>query len=348
MIEKLPSSTETRMATLDEARLAAAAEPALEPELPIIDPHHHLWHHPTHRYMLGDFLADAASGHRIEQSVFIECRVFYRTDGPEHLKPVGEVERIAEVAEESASGRHGTTRVAAGIVGTADLTRGAAAEEVLVAGIEAGRGRFRGIRHSAGWEDRTQSIHKSHSNPPPHLYRDHGGFREGFAVLGRLGLTFDAWLYHPQLGDVIDLARSFPDQPIVLNHAGGPLGLDWYADRRDEVFAEWRAGILELARCENVCVKLGGLGMKLNGFEFDARPAAPSSEDLATAWRPFIETCIDSFGPARAMFESNFPVDKISGSYGNYWNAFKRLAAGASADEKAALFHDTAKQFYRL
>ena len=160
----------------------------------------------------------------------------------------------------------------------------------------------------------------------------------GFAKLGELGLSFDAWLYHPQLDDVVDLARSFPDQPIVVNHVGGPLGRSWYATRRDQVFTAWKASMVELARSENVCVKLGGLGMKLCGFDFDERKRSPSSADLAEAWRPFIETCIEAFGARRCMFESNFPVDKISGSYANYWNAFKRLASGASAEEKADLF----------
>lgn len=347
MIEKNRLTIEDRMATLDEDRLAASAEPALEPDLPIIDPHHHLWDFPTHRYLLNEFLADAA-GHDIRQSVFIECGVFYRADGDPAMRFVGEVEFANGIAAMAASGRYGATRVAAGIVGMADLQLGARVEEVLTAQISAAGTRFKGIRHAAGWEDRTREIHISHSNPPAHLYRDHADFREGFAALGRLGLTFDAWIYHPQMSDLVDLARSFPDQPIVLNHVGGPLGLGWYAERRDEVFAEWRRGIVELARCQNVCVKVGGLGMKLNGFGFDQRPRAPSSDELADAWRPFVETTIEAFGPDRCMFESNFPVDKISGSYGNYWNAFKKLARGASESEKAVLFRETARRFYRL
>ena len=208
--------------------------------------------------------------------------------------------------------------------------------------------RFKGIRYAAAWEDKADEIHNSHTNAPPHLYRDHAKFREGFAALGRLGLTFDAWLYHPQIPDLTALARAFPAQPIVLDHVGGPLGLGWYADKRAEIFAGWKRDMVELATCSNVHIKLGGLGMRVNGFAFHHRERAPSSKDLADAWRPYIETCIEAFGPKRCMFESNFPVDKISGSYAVYWNAFKRLASGASAADKAALFRDTAKRFYRL
>jgi predicted TIM-barrel fold metal-dependent hydrolase len=208
--------------------------------------------------------------------------------------------------------------------------------------------RFKGIRHAAAWEDKAPEIHNSHTNPPPHLYRDHAKFREGFAALARLGLSFDAWLYHPQISDLTHLARAFPQQPIVLNHLGGPLGLGWYADKRQEILASWRRDIRELAGCANVSLKLGGLGMRINGFRFHHRPQPPSSQELAAAWRPYVETGIEAFGASRCMFESNFPVDKISGSYAVYWNAFKRLAAGASAAEKVALFRDTAKRFYRL
>ena len=348
MIEKIKSTIESRMAALDESWLNAGAEAILEPELPIVDPHHHFWDYPTHRYLLEQLLADTGSGHKIEATVFIECAAFYRRDASRQMRVVGEVEFVNGQAAMAAGGRYGDTLAAAGIVGFADLTLGAKVEEVLSAQVAVGGDRFKGIRHAAGWEDKTAEIHNSHTNPPQHLYRDHAVFREGFAKLGELGLSFDAWLYHPQLEDLIDLARSFPDQPIVLNHVGGPLGLSWWASRRDEVFTAWKASIEELAKSENVYMKLGGLGMKLNGFDFHERETAPSSTELADAWRPFVETSIESFGPSRCMFESNFPVDKISGSYANCWNAFKRLASGASEDEKADLFNRTARRFYRL
>jgi L-fuconolactonase len=342
------TSTVASRSGIDESWLALHHEPILEPELAIIDPHHHLWEFPRHRYLLPDLLADTGSGHAIAQTVFIECTACWRADGPEEMRPVGETEFVNGIAAMSASGGYGPTRVAAGIVGFADLTLGARVEAVLAAHVGAGGGRFRGIRHAAGWQDKTPEVHNSHTHPPPHLYRDHAAFREGFTVLGRMGLSFDAWLYHPQLDDLIDLARAFPDQQIVLDHVGGPLGLGWYADKRAEIFSAWREQIRELARAPNVVVKVGGLGMRINGFAFHKRPRPPSSQDLADAWRPYVETCIEAFGPARCMFESNFPVDKISGSYATYWNAFKRLAAQASADEKAALFSGTARRFYRL
>jgi predicted TIM-barrel fold metal-dependent hydrolase len=341
-------STVASRSGIREEWLALDREDILEPELEIVDPHHHLWDFARHRYLLHDLLADTGSGHAIAQTVFIECTACYRADGPAALRPVGETEFVNGIAAMSASGAYGRTRVAAGIVGFADLTLGAQVEEALAAHVAAGGGRFRGIRHAAGWQDKTPEVHNSHTDPPPHLYRDHAKFRQGFAVLGRMGLVFDAWLYHPQLEDLIDLARAFPDQPIVLDHVGGPLGLGWYADKRAEIFAEWRRRMAELAHAPNVYVKLGGIGMRINGFAFHKRAGPPTSQELADAWRPYVETCIAAFGPARCMFESNFPVDKISGSYATYWNAFKRLAAGASAHEKALLFRDTARTFYRL
>lgn len=283
LVQKTESTIESRMATVDDARLAAAAEEALEPELPIIDPHHHLWDFPTHRYLLDELLADIGSGHNIEQTVFMECDVFYRRDATHGMGPVGEVEFVNGVAAMASSGHYGPTQVAAGIVGMADLTLGGAVEEVLSAQIAACGGRFKGVRYTAGREDKTREIHNSHTNPPEHLYRDHMAFRQGFAKLGALGLSFDAWLYHTQLEDLIDLARAFPEQPIVLNHVGGPMGLGWYADRKEEVFDIWGKHIRELSRCENVYLKLGGLGMLLCGFGFEDRERAPSSEELANS-----------------------------------------------------------------
>jgi L-fuconolactonase len=342
------STVATRMSGIREDWLRQAQEEILEPELAIVDPHHHLWDFPAHRYLLPDLLADAGSGHNIESTVFIECTACYRPDGPPELRTLGETEFVNGIAAMSASGGYGPTRVAAGIVGLVDLTLGARAEEVLRAHLAAAGPRFKGIRHAAAWEDRTPEVHNAHTNPGPHLYRDHAKFREGFAALGRLGLSFDAWLYHPQIPDLTALARAFPGQPIVLDHVGGPLGLGFYAGKRDEIFAGWKRDIVELASCANVALKLGGLGMRINGFQFHHRERPPSSTDLAEAWRPYVETCIEAFGVKRCMFESNFPVDKISGPYAIYWNAFKRLTAGASPTDKAALFRDTAKRFYRL
>ena len=332
---------------VDPEWLALTQEEAFEPDMPIIDPHHHLWDFPDHRYLLPEFLDDISGGHRIVATVFIECHVFYRDHGPEPMRPVGEVEFANGAAAMAASGNYGPTRVAAGIIGTADLSRGAGVRDVLEAQMSAAGARFRGIRHAAAL-DPSPEIPDSRIVPHPHLYRDQAGFRDGFRVLGDLGLVFDAWVFHTQLQDVIALARAFPDQPIVMDHVGGPLGIGQHAGKRAEIFPRWRADMQAMARCENVRVKLGGIGKRLCGFGFEHLPAPPSSAVIAEAYRPYFETCIEAFGPERCMFESNFPVDRISGSYTLAWNACKRIASGASADEKRLMFHDTARDFYGL
>ena len=336
----------SRMAGIRDDWLARQSEDILEPDLAIVDAHHHLWDFPRHRYLLPEFLADTASGHDIRATVYVDCTSFYRAQGPIEMRSVGEIEFANGVAAMAVSECYGATRVCAGIVGYADLRRGAEVEGVLAAHVAAGNGRYRGIRHVANW-DASGEVHNGHTDPSKEQFRD-PTFREGIAKLKQFDLSFDAWIYHPQLADVIDLARAFPEQPIVLNHVGGVLGIGPYAGRRDEIFTEWRQNIRELSTCPNVFVKLGGLGMKISGFGFENQPRPPSSQDLAAAWQPFVETCIDAFGPERCMFESNFPVDKHSCSYPILWNAFKRLTAGASPSEKNALFLDSARRFYRL
>jgi predicted TIM-barrel fold metal-dependent hydrolase len=340
-------------------------ETILEPELPIIDPHHHLWDfepllgvlpetaHPfgaivrtTPRYLFSELLADARSGHNVIGTVFVQCGAFYRANGPPEMKPVGEVEYVNGAAARSASGLYGDFRACAGIVGHADLTRGDAAAAVLEAEVAAGNGRFRGIRH-IGAHDPDDRVLGPLAHAPAALYA-HADFRAGFTHLGRLGLSFDAWVLEPQIGEVTDLARAFPDTSIVLDHVGTPVGLGAYAGQLGERFGVWRDAIRDLASCPNVMVKLGGLAMPfpaLPGLGPDTRPA---SERLAELWRPYIDTCIEAFGPARAMFESNFPVDKWGADYATLWNAFKRLAASASSDEKRHLFAGSAARFYRL
>ena len=322
-------------------------EAVLEPDLPIVDPHHHLIDRPeSGRYLLPDLLADIASGHNVVATVYLEWLSMYRAAGPPELRPVGEIEFANGVAAMSASGTYGKPRVCAGIVGHADLSLGASVAKVLETMIASGGGRFRGIRFIAS-TDLDQAQWGATAVRPEGLLLDKR-VREGFAQLAPLGLSFDAWIYHPQLGDLVDLARAFPDTKIVLNHVGGPIGLGRFKGKRDAVFADWSARIRELAACSNVHVKLGGLGMKMFGFDVHEGELPPSSEQLAMAWRPYVETCISAFGPSRAMFESNFPVDKGSYGYGVFWNACKRLAQGASAAEKADLFHGTASRFYRL
>ncbi|MFL5298697.1 MAG: amidohydrolase family protein [Phenylobacterium sp.] len=340
------------------------AETILDPDLPIVDPHHHLWdrrnyataaapEHPfmtaiadARRYLLDELIADTSSGHNVVATVFVECGAFYKADGPVELRPVGETEFVNGVAAMGASGVYGDFRPCAGIVSRADLLLGDGVKPVLEAHIRAGGGRFRGIRNSASF-DADKEVLGPLNRVEAGLYLSEA-FRTGFAHLAPLGLSFDAWLLEPQLPDVIDLARAFPETTIVLDHVGTPLGRGSYEGRLAERFPIWRDHIRELARSPNVAVKLGGLAMAFCNFpSFLAEPRAPS-EQLAAEWAPYVETCIEAFGAERCMFESNFPVDMGACTYAVLWNAFKRIAAGASAAEKMALFSGTATKVYRL
>ena len=327
------------------AWLAQVQEDILEPELPICDPHHHLWDHAQSRYLLDELLADVDSGHNVVSTVFMECAAMYRASGPDALRPLGETEFVNGIAAMSASGGYGEGRMCAAIVGFVDLTLGAAAGNALDAHMAAS-GRFRGIRHASGW-DASDTVRNSHTNPTQGLLADET-FRAGFRELGKRGLTFDAWLYHTQIPELVDLARSFPHQPIVLDHFGGPLGIGPYEGRRAEIFERWKVDVAALAECPNVVAKLGGLVMPINGFGFHKRDKPATSDELVAATRDYYLHMIDCFGPNRCMFESNFPVDKQSCSYPVLWNSFKKIAAGCSASEKAALFHDNAVRVYRV
>lgn len=340
------------------------SETILEPDLPIIDPHHHLWdlrpllgHFPEPRhdfleaiagapyYTFDELHADTRSGHNIVATVFLECGAFYDPARGDALKVVGEVEFVNGVAAQGASGLYGAYNPCAAIVGHADLSLGSRAGEVLDA-LQAASRRFVGIRHAAAWDADPGVLGPPFSHPEG-LYLD-AAFREGFAELGKRGLTFDAWVLEPQLGDVIDLARAFPDQPIVLDHCGTPLNIASYRGKLHANFDRWRRSIHALAECPNVVVKLGGLAMAFCGLPEEGPAKGYGSDHLAALWRPYIETCIEAFGPARAMFESNYPVDRWGASYPVLWNAFKRLTAGASADEKHALFAGTAARVYGI
>jgi predicted TIM-barrel fold metal-dependent hydrolase len=326
--------------------LAQSSEDIIDPARPIVDPHHHLWDRDGQHYMIEEIAADIVSGHNVVATVYVDCRSMYRAKGPEALRPVGEVEFANGVAAMSASGGYGKAAICAGIVSHANLLLGDGAKEVLEAEIVAGQGRFRGIRHSSAW-DADADIAGMYATRPKGLLLD-PTFRKGFACLAPLGLSFDAWLFHPQIGELTDLARAFPDTRIMLDHCGGPVGVGRFAGKREETFPLWKASIQEIAKCPNVSVKLGGLAMRLLGYDFHLRPKPPSSEEAAAAWRPYIETCIEAFGPSRAMFESNFPPDKGQCSYQVIFNAFKRLSAQYSEAEKTALFSKTAADFYRL
>ena len=326
---------------------ALRREEVLEPDLPIIDPHHHLWARPGNRYLVDDYLADAQSSHNIKASVFVECGAFYRKGGPALTAPLGEVEFANGVAAMAASGAYGSTLICAGIVGTADISVGSEVAQVLDAQIAAAGGRFRGIRVSTKW-DADEALNTTRYVVPRDIMQDRD-FRAGFAMLAPRKLSFDAMIYHPQIPELAELARAFPDTTIVLNHIGGLLA--WtrnYRSGKDEAIAQWRSAMAELAKCPNVVVKLGGLGMSYLGLGFDQLEAPASSAQLAESWGPLFAHCIDKFSPDRCMFESNFPPDRESVAYPIIWNAFKRVAAGYSPDEKQALFYGAAAKAYRL
>ena len=324
-------------------------ECALEPGLPICDPHHHLWDVPQHRsqrYLLDELLADIDdSGHNIRSTVFMECAAMYRADGPVPLRPVGETEFVNGIAAMCASGIYGDIRACAAIVSFADLSSGAGVGEVLDAHLAASA-RFRGIRHASGW-DASEQIRDSHTQPTARLL-ENARFQRGFAELGKRNLTFDAWLYHPQIPELTRLARAFPDTTIIFDHLGGPLGIGPYAGQRDAIFKQWREDVSALAGCDNVVAKLGGLVMPINGLGFHKRDAPPGSDEIANKTRAYYLHMIDVFGANRCMFESNFPVDKASCSYGILWNVFKRITADFSPADKAALYHDTAVRIYNV
>jgi L-fuconolactonase len=336
--------------TTNDDWLALTVEAPLEPDLRICDPHHHLWDLQTTRlaprYLLDEILQDAQSGHNVVSTVFIECGAMFKAAGPEALRPVGETEFVNGIAAMSASGSYGPIRIAAGIIGTADLQLGDAVAAVLDAHLVAGGGRFRGIRLGATW-DASEAVPNHRTNPPRELFL-RTDFRAGFAHLAPRQLTFEAWCYHHQIPEVTALARAFPDTTIILDHFGGPIGIGPYAGKADEVYAQWRTHISELATCNNVVAKLGGINMEVNGFGWHTRPRPPTSQELMEATRPYYEYTLEKFGVERCMFESNFPVDKVTCSYTVLWNSFKCLTAGYSADEKARLFHDTAARVYRL
>jgi len=321
-------------------------ETAIAPELPMIDAHQHFYDDARGCYLWRELCEDIGEGgskHNITATVYLQHTAAYRIDGPPALRPVGEVEFAVKMAHDSAA--HGVrTRFCAGIVAHADLTLGADVKHVLEALQQAGGERLKGIRHGATWDAGRAGYGRSFG--PRHLLLS-SEFRAGYAQLEPMGLSFDAWIYHPQLPDLIDLLRAFPNTPVVLNHCGGILGVAPYTDRQ-AVFEVWRDAITRLATFPNLSVKLGGLGMLYGGWDWHVHPDPPDSATLAQAWQPYVETCIEAFGPKRAMFESNFPVDKQSCGYGTLWNAFKRITEGYSAQERTDLFHDTAARFYRL
>ena len=322
-------------------------EDILDPDLPIVDPHHHLWERAGNRYLLDEHLADVRTGHNIKATVFVECGSFYRANAQASMAPVGEAEFANGVGAMTASGSYGPTLVCAGIVGTADISMGADAGRVLDAHIAAAGERFRGIRMIVKW-DADEELNNGRYIIPRGLMQD-ADFRAGFALLAPRRLSFDAMVYHPQIPELAELARRFPDTTIVLNHIGGLLARTrTYRDHMEEATAHWRAALVELGKCPNVFVKLGGLGMPYLGFGLERLEAPASSQRLAQLWGPLFDACIEAFGPSRCMFESNFPPDRDSVDYPVLWNVFKRVAAKYSASERQALFFGAAARAYRL
>lgn len=332
--------------------LATHQEQALDPAQPVIDAHHHLYDRPEIRYLLDDYLRDIGGGHNVRASVFVQARAMLRKDGPPHLRSLGETEFINGMAAASASGVYGDARVCAGIVGFVDLTIGEEVRSLLerhiaaAGGLITKGGRFCGIRQTLTWDTDGGLLNPAY--PTTEHMSDSPAFRAGFAHLAPLGLSFEGWAFFHQLPQITALARAFPETKIVLNHCGGIVRIRNYAADQDEVFRRWKRGLTDLAQCPNVMVKLSGLGMRFSGFEFETKDRAPGSEDLAPAWRPWIESCVEAFGTNRCMWGSNFPVDKGSYSFGSGLNAFKRIFAGASASEKDDVFWRSAQNFYRL
>ena len=328
--------------------LAKTPEETLEPEIPICDPHHHFWisrPEPVdyQQYLLPELTADVNSGHNVRSTVFIEVRCQYRETGPDEMKPVGEVEYIETIAAESATGNHGPTRAAAAIIGHADLKLGEGVRQVLEAMQSASPTRFRGVRHSVGWDESPELANRDIRGA---LGTE--GYRAGANVLSEMGLILENSMYFHQLPELADFARAVPSLTIVLNHIGGLCRIGPYANRDDEVLPAWRQGVAEVAQCPNVVMKLGGVGQLRYGFYWDHRETPIGSEELAESLGPLMEHCIEQFGPDRCMFESNFPVDKPSYSYNVLYNAFKRLSRGYSPTERAAMFHDTAARVYNI
>lgn len=324
---------------------AAEFEAALDPDLPIIDPHHHLWDRGGHRYLAAELQADLDCGHKFIATAYVECLSHYRTDGPVDLRPVGETEFVVSTLPEPLATRYGPVRAAAAIIARADLSLGNAVDRVLDEHALHAGGRLRGIRYATSWHE--GDAIRSHYPTVAGMLR----LPEVHAGINRLAaheLTFDIWGYFTQLPDMAAAADTCPNTMFIIGHCGGPLGIGPWAENREEMFRIWRDGVSELARRSNVAMKLGGLGMPPTGFAFHKRPSPPSSDELAEAWRPYVLHCIEKFGADRCMFESNWPVDRTAGRYGSVWNAFKKISRNLSLQEREALFAGTAARIYRI
>lgn len=319
--------------------LALAQEEVLAPGQPILDCHHHLWDRAEGRYRAEELMADVGAGHDVRASVYIQCRTGYRTDGPEALRPVGEVETVLDWT-------NGQERFPAGIVAMADLQLGSGVRPVLEALAEAGQGRVKGIRNTTAWH--ADPAVRSNPNPPPDGLLRSDAFLAGAQAVAAEGLSLDVWAYQTQLDEVRALAEAVPELTVIVDHCGGPLGVGPHDRFAPETFTAWRDALTPIAALPNTRVKIGGFGLGLFGWRYADAPEPPQSETLAADWRPWVETCLDLFGVERAMFESNFPVDKGQVSYRTLWNTFKRLAAPLSEDERDGLFWRSAARAYGI
>ena len=322
----------------------------MEPEIPICDPHHHLWDKrpariPYQRYLLDELYADLNSGHNVRSTVFVETNAMYRPDGPEEMRPVGEVEFVQGLAAAGATGLYGEAKAPASIVGHANLNLGERVAPVLEALVAASPNRFRGVRHGLTFDSHSE-ISSNRWNLESQLTNEE--FRAGARVLARMGLSFDAWMYFHQLPELVEFAQAIPDLTIILNHIGGVLRTGPYANRDEEVLSVWREGLAAVAKCPNVVVKLGGIGQPRTGYDWSARDVPIGSEELAGLLAPYMNYAIEQFGPDRGMFESNFPPDKVGHSYNVLYNAFKLLSKGYTVTERASMFQGTAERVYRV
>lgn len=323
-------------------------EEALSPELLIVDAHHHLWDHPSYRYLVPEFSADLDSGHHIATTVYAECTSMYRATGPERLRPVGETEFVVGQNAQSRSGGFGPADIAGTIIGFADMTLGDAVEEVLHEQVRASNGRFRGVRLETNWDaDPEISDGPFPGYQRPHVLRE-APVRAGLRTLARLGLVCDSWIFFTQLDELCEVADAVPDLTIVSDHCCGPLGYAAYTTDRDDHYRAWRTAMQELARRPNVMCKLGGLLARGAAYDYIHSPTPPSSDELADAWRQWVVPCIEAFGARRCMFESNFPLEKMGTNLTVLWNTFKKLSAGCSTEETQSLFAGTAARTYGI